>query len=88
MNNQAGQVSLYPNPVKNNLTVDAKNMNASKNSIVRIFSAEGREVYSNIFATGTTARKMNIDVNNLSSGYYILSFQNGDSVQRMPFVKE
>lgn len=88
MNNLAGQVSLYPNPAKNNLTVEGSNLDAGKNSIVRIYSAEGREVYTNVFATGATSRKMNIDVNNLSAGYYILSFQNGENVQRMPFVKE
>jgi hypothetical protein len=88
MNNLAGQVSLYPNPAKNTLTVEGSNLDAGKNSIVRIYSAEGREVYNNVFATGATSRKMNIDVNNLSAGYYILSFQNGENVQRMPFVKE
>ena len=88
LNSNESTVSLYPNPVKNTLTVEGNNLNAGKNSIVRIFSAEGREVYSSVFATGASSRKLNIDTNNFSSGYYILSFQNGDSVQRMPFIKE
>jgi len=81
-------VSMFPNPTSGNVAVKASQLNPSENTIVRIYSIDGKEVYANNFGNGTVNNTFQLNVSELSNGYYFLSLQNGNQIQRVPFVKE
>jgi ribosomal protein L4 len=62
--------------------------NPSENTIIRIYSIDGKEVFANNFGNGATNNTFQLNVSELSNGYYFLSLQNGNQIQRVPFVKE
>jgi len=65
----ASEISIYPNPATNQLTVNCGEqviLNAT------IFDSLGREVYR---STGSSLDSKTIDVSNLAKGLYILSIQ-------------
>lgn len=76
-----GQVTLYPNPVKSQLTLShSKPMQQGQ---VTIFDTSGKVVYSNDYLSGEA-----ISVEWLIPGYYILKFENPKESMTIPFVKE
>ena len=81
-------VTLFPNPTSGSFAVKASQLNPSENSIIRIYSIDGKEVFANNFGNGSVNNTFQLHVEGLSNGYYFLSLQNGDSIQRIPFVKE
>jgi hypothetical protein len=79
---------MFPNPTSRSVAVKASILNASENTIIRIYSIDGKEVFANNFGNGTTNSTFQLNVSELSNGYYFLSLQNGNQIQRIPFVKE
>lgn len=75
-------VSIYPNPVTDNVKVNfPKNMN---NASVSVFNVLGKKVISQ--ELNTTNNK--IEVSHLNSGVYLLKFTNGNVTQTLKMVKE
>lgn len=68
------KVSIYPNPSNGLFTIDAKNWNSSKLSLV-IANQLGDIVY---FAT-ISSSKTNIDLSHLSNGVYIIKLTDGEN---------
>lgn len=81
-------VSMFPNPTSGNVAVKASALNPSESTIIRIYSIDGKEVFANNFGNGAVNNTFQLNVSELSNGYYFLSLQNGNQIQRVPFVKE
>jgi hypothetical protein len=73
-------VSVYPNPVKNELTVE---YGANKPAAISINSVNGAKVHSQSITESTT-----ISLQHLKPGSYILSLNNGESNDVVKFIKE
>lgn len=84
----ATSVNMFPNPTSGNVAVNASQLNPSENTIIRIFSIDGKEVFANNFGNGAVNNTFQLNVSELSNGYYFLSLQNGNQIQRVPFVKQ
>jgi hypothetical protein len=81
-------VNMFPNPTSGSVAVRASQLNPRENTIIRIYSIDGKEVFANNFGNGTVNNTFQLNVAELSNGYYFLSLQNGNQIQRVPFVKE
>ncbi len=81
-------VNMFPNPTSGNVAVKASQLNPSENTIIRIYSIDGKEVFASNFGNGAVNNTFQLNVSELSNGYYFLSLQNGNQIQRVPFVKE
>lgn len=81
-------VNMFPNPTSGNVAVNASQLNPSENTIIRIYSIDGKEVFANNFGSGVESNIFQLNVSDLSNGYYFLSLQNGNQIQRVPFVKQ
>jgi PKD repeat protein len=81
-------VNMFPNPTSGSVAVKASKLNPSESTIIRIYSIDGKEVFANNFGNGAVNNTFQLNVSELSNGYYFLSLQNGNQIQRVPFVKE
>jgi hypothetical protein len=88
LTSNSNSVIMFPNPTSGNVAVNASELNPSESTIIRIYSIDGKEVYANNFGNGTANNTFQLNVSELSNGYYFLSLQNGNQIQRVPFVKE
>lgn len=78
----AGDLSVYPSPVTNTLTVNFTNAN---NKAVRLslFAQDGRLVYTNNPSVGQGRVTLNVDMTEFSSGIYLMQIQQGtDQISR------
>lgn len=69
------QVKIYPNPVKNSLSVSG----ITKDQQYEIYSMDGKMIKTGTYSSGKT-----IDVNILTKGVYLLKIEN----QNLKFIKE
>lgn len=81
------EVNLFPNPTNGGMVVDVTNLNATENIRIMITSLEGKVVRDIIMGNEEPSRKFNLDVTDLSAGYYVLSLSNGSKVSVNSFVK-
>ena len=88
MTSSQTSVNMFPNPTSGSVAVKASQLNPSENTIIRIYSIDGKEVFANNFGNGAVNNTFQLNVAELSNGYYFLSLQNGNQIQRVPFVKE
>ncbi len=88
MTSSQTSVNMFPNPTSGSVAVKASQLNPSENTIIRIYSIDGKEVFANNFGNGAVNNTFQLNVAELSNGYYFLSLQNGDQIQRVSFVKE
>ncbi len=88
LTSNATSVNMFPNPTSGSVSVKASMLNPSENTIIRIYSIDGKEVFANNFGNGAVNNTFQLNVADLSNGYYFLSLQNGDQIQRVSFVKE
>jgi hypothetical protein len=73
-------ISLYPNPVKDNLQIQVSNPDSYKRATILIRNAQGKTVLQQI--ASSTAGKMNLNVSSLAAGMYVITVTNdkGESV--------
>lgn len=74
------KLSLYPNPVVDELTLQHDGMNNGRISISNALGTVIKEVYSQ-------GNKTTIDVSELGSGMYIIQVSSGENNSTMTFVK-
>ncbi len=81
-NEFSSQIVMYPNPVKNNLTISNPVFNAE--NFIEIFDMTGRTVFT---SNAKYETNLSVDVSNLKSGNYIvkLTTENGTAVKN--FIK-
>jgi hypothetical protein len=79
---------LFPNPTNGLLHLQLANTNAPENCTARVFSMDGREVFSTRFNNYSSGLGLEMNLTELKSGYYILVLQNGNEIYRASFVKQ
>lgn len=77
----ATKLNLYPNPVKNILTLSSDNETIT---IVKIYNLLGQEVISK----EANSNEVAVDMASLSSGNYIAKVTTGDTVKAIKIIKE
>ena len=73
--NAATGVSIYPNPSRDNVTIEANGFGAQLN--ITVFDASGRVVLNEKFGNGSSHFVQQIDLSNLSKGVYMLQVSDG-----------
>ncbi len=71
------EFSVYPNPVKNNLTVNFYCENNSK-AIFTLTDLLGKKVKDFTFNTFAGINEVNLNISNLIDGIYLINFNNND----------
>lgn len=77
--NPTNQISVFPNPASNNITIENK-----QQAIIEISNVEG-QIIKTIAANNN---KMNIDISTLSKGMYYIKVKGQNDVVVEKFVKE
>jgi len=72
---------IYPNPISNNLTIEAKNNSEKIN--FQIYNSQGQVVF-----TGILQDKTLVETTNFASGVYLIKLDNGKSIEYKKIVKE
>lgn len=77
-------LNLYPNPVKDRLTINHDN--AGNFTFVKIVSVSGNEISTQKIVAGQQQSILNLG--NLQGGWYILKFINGNEIINKAFYKQ
>tara|TARA_B100000579_G_C22843718_1_gene863112 strand:+ start:2250 stop:4166 length:1917 start_codon:yes stop_codon:yes gene_type:complete len=82
------EFSVYPNPAKNNLTVEFYSDNYEKTTFT-LNDILGKRIKDYTFNTITGKNRVNLDLNNLKNGVYLINFNNNDikSTQKLIISK-
>ena len=80
-------ISLYPNPTKNNFTIDGY-INTNAPVQIDIINNIGQVVYTTSLTTHNGFIKENIATNNLTPGLYFLRLKAADEVQTLKLIIE
>jgi len=76
------EVTVYPNPVKDQLTVDISGLNATVPALLSIYDVTG-----GIVLTSTIQGQLNIEVGQYPAGMYLLKIQDGKSTIIKKIIK-
>jgi hypothetical protein len=77
-------MNLWPNPSSDRITLDRKSH--SNEGRVEVFSLEGKLMSSYSFEQGNTS--LEIDINALPKGLYLIKYEDAEGIARQKFVKE
>ena len=82
------EFSVYPNPAKNNLTLDFYSDNYEKTTFT-LNDILGKRIQDYTFITTKGNNKVKLDLNNLNDGVYLINFKNNDikSTQKLIISK-
>lgn len=80
-------LSIFPNPAANQLNVIFLSVSETKSKI-EMFDNMGKLVSTQSFETVIGSNNLNIDLKNISNGFYHLSITNGTSSHNIKFVKD
>ena len=82
------EFSVYPNPAKNNLTVDFYSDNYEKATFT-LNDILGKRIKDYTFSAITGNNRLKLDLNNLKDGVYLINFKNNDikSTQKLIISK-
>ena len=80
------KIKLYPNPVVNNATIEF-NLKSDENIQLSVYSITGRLIYSeDLGSLQKGERKVNVQINNLSGGTYIMTLQGSREIKSTKFI--
>ena len=79
----ANRVTLYPNPVKDELYLNLPN--GVKPSMVSVTDMTGKQKKIDAITNGAV---MQLDVRSLSAGFYLISVKSANAVQTIKFIKQ
>ena len=82
------EVEFYPNPVSEELILNVNKLNAQEGILVQVMDVAGQIVHTISLNNDVTYRTMNVLVNDLAAGYYLLRVANGERVAVKPFIKQ
>lgn len=80
-------IRIYPNPVKNNLTLEISSTTSSA-AYIKIINLQGKVLRDFPLQIANGLNKQTIPVNNLQAGVYMLQINTGDVLQMIKFVKQ
>ena len=70
------QFSIYPNPFKDTIDISLET-DTSDDVIISVFDIQGRQIIHHKYTNQSTTFNKELNLNNLTSGIYILSIQKG-----------
>lgn len=88
LEDQKSRITLFPNPTNDILNVRLTSPGQRNQMSLRIYAMDGREVFQVPNALLSENNSIQIDLDILNSGYYLLVIQNGNKIYHAPFVKE
>ncbi len=80
--------SLYPNPVTSTLHVDFSNIDYAGNVMIKVIDLQGRTVLSRESMVNGGQSRIAMDVNNLSSGFYLCRINVNGVQSQVKFIKQ
>jgi hypothetical protein len=80
--------SLYPNPVNGTLHVDFSGIDYAGNVMIKVIDLQGRTVLSRESMVNGGQSRIAIDVNNLSSGFYLCRIEINGAQSQVTFIKQ
>jgi PKD repeat protein len=81
-------ISMYPNPVSNNLTLEmGPDFDTSKESKIVLTDVNGKQVFTKRY-NDLYNRKLDIDMSGFENGIYVVSVVNGDSMVQYKITKQ
>ena len=83
--NSGFKFSLYPNPVRSNLTMHVEN-NKTEDVTLQVVSVQGKIVYQQQTHLNAGITDVALDVSSLAQGSYILVVK-GEIIQQKQFIK-
>ena len=81
---EKGVVKVYPNPTRNNITIDLQKLNGLKNTIVSIYDIQGQL----LLQEPIKQEKTNLNIRRFAKGVYIVKVLNENNTIVSKFVKE
>ena len=81
-----GNIALYPNPAKDQITLDLTKLSSSEELQVQFIAVDGRVVAESSYSD--FASKETIDVSSLSTGIYIVEMRTAEAKWLTKFIKE
>ena len=85
-------IKLYPTPTKDlSITVDLLDLSRKDDLDITILNLEGQnfgEPINIVISKNNAMKKVFIELPSLSTGFYILSIKNGESIIYKPFIVE
>lgn len=80
------KIKLYPNPVVDNATIEF-NLKSRENVKLSVYSLTGRLVYTeDLGSLAAGERKVNVRLNNLSAGSYLMTLQSSKEMKSTKFI--
>jgi len=77
-------VNIYPNPAKNQITIDITNDMKGSHAVVELYSVEGKLIYNRQILKSKTQ----LDISGLPLGVYILKIADDNTIVMKRFAKE
>ncbi len=81
-------ISVFPNPVKNILSLDFNSVSAGKKWSIRLTDVLGKTVAEKIINHVPASGKYDWELSSIVSGVYLLQLQNGDQTLIKKIIKE
>ena len=85
----SGEVICFPNPAKDQLSIEISAKNTIQNLILRAYNSSGKQVYLQDFAIGSSFFQTAIDLSRFIPGLYLFTFEpeKGEVVTRKILVQ-
>jgi hypothetical protein len=80
--------SVYPNPANAGILVNLNDLDPSSNLEVRFLGVDGKVLRNEFFSNNDSSRLLNMDISELSAGFYFVQVVNGNQVKVKTIVKE
>jgi hypothetical protein len=77
-------LSVYPNPAKEELFISINNLKANSNAYFELYNIAGEKV----MAQNITGNNVRLDLSNLSKGLYLLKTNVGGELSTVKIIKE
>jgi len=84
INENKSSITIYPDPVRDLVTIETKQTAALRNSVIFIYDLKGKLLFQQYLKLGKTY----IDISGLAKGIYILSLNSNDKTEVKRIVKE
>ena len=83
INNTGVLFDIYPNPAKNEITIDLKNMAKNSLCLIQIYNSNGIQVYEQ----SANNSIITVDVSTFSIGQYIINVKSNSKIYCKSFIK-
>jgi hypothetical protein len=82
------EYNIYPNPTNGEIVIDLNNLDYASNINVNVRSLDGKLVATQFVSNTESFRRFNMNLADLSAGYYFVQVVNGINVETLPLIKQ